>query len=89
MATREAQSKWRLTHRFVKRQLNVMAREHTHRLLDRFAETFDLRGKGEAVTFAAFVTEALMQRSEYSEDAKRLLDDVADAYRRDRDLYIN
>ncbi len=89
MATREAQHKWRLTHRYVKRQLNVMARENTHRLLDNFAERFDLRGKGEAVTFAAFVTEALLQRSDFSSDAKKLLEDVADAYRRDRDLYIN
>lgn len=89
MATREAQHKWRLTHRYVKRQLNVMAREHTHRLLDRFADLFDLRGKGEAVTFSAFATEALLQRSEYDADTKRLLDDIAEAYRRDRDLYIN
>jgi len=89
MATREAQRKWRLTHRYVKRQLNVMARENTHRLLDSFAERFGLRGKGEAVTFATFVTEALVQRSDFSDEAKRLLEDVAEAYRRDRDLYIN
>ena len=89
MATRESQHRWRLTQRYVKRQLNVMAREHTHRLLDAFAERFGLRGKGEAVTFAAFVTQALEQRSEFSEEARRILDDVADAYHRDRDLYIN
>lgn len=89
MATREAQFKWRLTNKFVKRQLNVMAREHTHRLLDSFAVDFDLRGKGEAVTFAAFVTQALQQRSEFSEEARKILDDAAKAYHRDRDLYIN
>lgn len=66
-----------------------MAREHTHRLLDGFAKTFELRGKGEAVTFAAFVTQMLEQRSEFSEEAKKILDDAADAYHRDRDLFIN
>ncbi len=89
MATREAQNKWRLTNRYVKRQLNVMAREHIHIKLDEFAAAFDLRGKGEAVTFAAFVTQALMQRSEFSDEAKKILDDAAAAYHRDRDLYIN
>lgn len=89
MATTEAQQRWRQTHKFIKRQLNVMAREHTHRLLDGFAKTFNLRGKGEAVTFAAFVTQVLEQRSEFSDEAKKILDDAADAYHRDRDLYIN
>jgi len=89
MATREAQHKWRLTNRYVKRQLNVMAREHTHLLLDEFAQDFDLRGKGEAVTFAAFVTQVLRQRSEFSEVAQKILDDAKDAYHRDRDLYTN
>lgn len=89
MATREAQHKWRLTNRYVKRQLNVMAREHTHRKLDEFAAAFDLRGKGEAVTFSAFVTQVLMQRAEFSDEARKILDDAAAAYHRDRDLYIN
>jgi len=89
MATREAQQKWRQTNRYVKRQLNVMAREHTHRKLDQFAGAFDLRGKGEAVTFATFVTDALMQRAEFSDEAKKVLEDAAGAYHRDRDLYIN
>ena len=83
MATREAQHKWRLTQRFVKRQLNVMAREHTHRMLTAFAHAFQLRGKGEAVT------ELLVQRADHSPEAKRILDDAAAAYHRDRDLYIN
>ena len=89
MATREAQHKWRLTNRYVKRQLNVMAREHTHQRLDEFAQQFDLRGKGEAVTFATFVTQALLQRGEFSSEAKQMLNDAAEAYHRDRDLYIN
>lgn len=89
MATRESQHKWRLTNKYVKRQLNVMAREHTHRLLDGFAAAFGLRGKGEAVTFAAFVTRALQQRSDFSDEARKILDDAAQAYHRDRDLYIN
>lgn len=89
MATTEAQQRWRQTHKFIKRQLNVMAREHTHRLLDGFAKTFNLRGKGEAVTFAAFVTQVLEQRSDYSDEAKKILSDAVDAYHRDRDLYIN
>ena len=89
MATREAQHKWRVTNRYVKRQLNVMAREHTHQRLDEFAQQFDLRGKGEAVTFAAFVTQALLQRGAFSKDAQQILEDAAAAYYRDRDLYIN
>jgi hypothetical protein len=89
MATREAQHKWRVTNRYVKRQLNVMAREHTHQRLDEFAQQFDLRGKGEAVTFAAFVTQALLQRGAFSKDAQQILEDAAAAYHRDRDLYIN
>lgn len=89
MATSEAQQRWRQTHKFIKRQLNVMAREHIHRLLDGFASKFKLRGKGEAVTFTAFVTQVLEQRSEYSEEAQKILDDAVDAYHRDRDLYIN
>ena len=89
MATAESQSKWRQRNRYVKRQLNVMARESTHRVLDELAEKFDLRGKGEAVTFAAFIAQALLQRADYSSDAARIIDDVAAAYHRDRDLYIN
>ena len=89
MATSEAQQRWRQTHKFIKRQLNVMAREHTHRLLDGFASKFKLRGKGEAVTFATFVTQVLEQRSEFSDEAQKILNDAAEAYHRDRDLYIN
>ncbi len=89
MASTSAQQKWRLTHRFVKRQLNVMARETTHRLLGEFAQRFRLRGKGEAVTFSVFVMHALVQRAAYSDEAKAILEDAEQAYHRDRDLYQN
>ena len=54
MATATTQNKWRRKNRLVKSQLNVMAKKQTHEELDEFAGTFRLRGKGEAVTFAAF-----------------------------------
>ena len=89
MATALAQRKWRARNKWVKRQLNVMARQSVHDDLDGLAQRFELRGKGEAVTFAAFLARALMQRAEFSDDAQRILDDTAAAYHRDRDLYIN
>jgi hypothetical protein len=82
-----AQRKWRRKYRFVKRQLNVMARQQTHDALAHFAGSFQLRGKGEAVAFACFVTRALMQRAEYSGEAARMLDDFVLGYHRDRDLH--
>ncbi len=89
MATAETQRKWRDKNRFVKRQLNVVARKRVHEALENFAETFALRGKGEAVTFACFVTEALIQRADFNRDAARMLDDFTVAYHRDRDMYSN
>ena len=86
MATTTSQRKWRDRNRFVKSQLNVMARKHVHADLAAIAAQFDLRGKGEAVSFATFVVRALAQRAEYSADAQRLLDDAASAFHRDRDL---
>ena len=56
MATSTTQNKWRRKNRLVKSQLNVMARKQTHEELEEFAATFQLLGKGEAVTFAAFLT---------------------------------
>lgn len=88
MATAQTQKKWRDKHRLVKNQLNVMARTATHQSLEEFALTFGLRGKGEAVTFACFITLALMQRAEFNTDAARSLDDFVAAYKRDRDLYL-
>ena len=89
MATADHQKKWRDKNRLVKSQLNVMARKHVHEDLDAFAESFRLRGKGEAVTFCAFLTRALIQRADYSTEAARALDDIIEAYHRDRDLQKN
>ena len=87
MANSTTQRKWRQKYRFVKRQLNVMARKQTHEALQVFVEVFRLRGKGEAVSFACFVTRALMQRAEYSAVAALMLDDFALGYHRDRELH--
>ena len=87
MATAQAQKKWRDKHRFVKKQLNVMARKLVHLYLDDIASTYDLRGKGEAVTFSCFVTQALIQRAGYNAEAARILDVFADTYKKDRDVY--
>ena len=89
MATNAAQKKWRSKHRYVKTQLNVMARKQIHEGLEDFARSFQLRGKGEAVTFAAFVTRALAQRADFDAKAARMLDDFAAAYHRDRDMYAS
>ena len=89
MTTAKSQKKWRDKHRLVKTQLNVMARKSVHEELDKLALSFDLRGKGEAVSFTAFVTSALIQRADYSTEAARMLDDFAEAFHRDRDLYSN
>lgn len=87
MASPRSQNRWRSKHRFVKTQLNVMARRDAHEVLQELAETFDLRGKAEAVAFACFVVRALRQRAEYSAEAARMLEDFAAGYHRDRDLY--
>lgn len=89
MTTAQSQKKWRDKHRLIKTQLNVMARKSVHEELDKLAQNFNLRGKGEAVSFASFLTQALIQRAEYSTEAARMLDDFAEAYHRDRDLYSN
>lgn len=87
MARAHLQRKWRAKHRLVKRQLNVMARQHTHDALDAVATTYGLRGKGEAVAFACFVVRALIQRAEYSTDDARLLEDLAVGYHENRDIH--
>ena len=87
MTTAHSQKKWRDKNRLVKSQLNVMARKQTHENLDDFAGAFQLRGKGEAVTFAAFVTRALVQRADFDAKAAKMLDDFAHAYHRDRDIH--
>jgi hypothetical protein len=87
MVTAASQRKWRDKHRYVKTQLNVMARKLVHRYLTEIAVTHGLRGKGEAVTFAVFVTRALMQRAEFDPATAELLALFADTYRADRDVY--
>lgn len=89
MTDAKSQKKWRDKHHLVKSQLNVMARKSVHKELEELALSFDLRGKGEAVSFAVFLTRALVQRAEYDTQAGRILDDFAEAFHRDRDLYTN
>ncbi len=87
MASAKAQRKWRDKHRFVKRQLNVMARKPIHDFLDDIAASYGLKGKGEAVAFACFITEALKQRADFNTEAGRMLDIFAETYHRHRDVY--
>lgn len=87
MATVEAQRKWRQKNRFVKRQLNIMARKQIHEYLAELSEDHGLRGKGEAVTFAVYVTKALMHHADFNDEAARLHSVFADAYHEDREIY--
>ena len=64
-----------------------MARKLVHDYLDEIAQAYDLRGKGEAVTFAAFVTKAMIQRAEFDPQFADLLSVFAETYRADRDIY--
>ena len=89
MAAAQHQKKWRDKNRLVKSQLNVVARRAVHNELDRFSESYQLRGKGEAVSFATFVTRALVQRADFSAEAARMLDDFIEAYHRNRDVHGN
>ncbi|MBF0093168.1 MAG: hypothetical protein HQL33_00735 [Alphaproteobacteria bacterium] len=87
MATNESQRRWRNRNRLVKHQLNVMARKLVHDYLDEIADRFALRGKGEAVTFAAFVTQSMIQQSGFNPEAARLMVLFSEVYHADRDLY--
>ena len=87
MASLEAQSKWRRKNKFVKRQLNIMARKNVHDYLEEIADGHDLRGKGEAVAFAVYPTMALIQQGGFNDEADRLLQIFADAYHRDRETF--
>ncbi len=87
MATAKAQQKWREKNRFVKTQLNVMARRLVHDDLDEIATHFELRGKGEAVGFSSFVTKGLIQYAEHNQEARRLIELFSEAFERDRDMY--
>lgn len=87
MATKTAQNRWRSKNRFVKTQLNVMARRLVHDDLDEVARVFQLRGKAEAVAFSSFVAKGLIQYAAHNDEARRLLEVFVAAWRRDRDLY--
>jgi hypothetical protein len=66
-----------------------MARESVHKKLDKLAQNFNLRGKGEAVSFSAFMVSALSQRADYSTEAAQMIDDFTEAFHRNRDIYSN
>lgn len=87
MASLEAQRKWRRKNKFIKRQLNIMARKNVHDYLEEIAEEHDLRGKGEAVAFAVYTTMALIQQGDFNDEAGRLHQIFADAYQRDRETF--
>lgn len=87
MATAAAQRKWRNKNRYVKTQLNVMARRLVHDDLAEIARQCQLRGKAEAVSFTSFVTKGLIQYAEHNQEARRLLKLFRVAFQRDRDLY--
>jgi len=87
MATVEAQRKWRQKNRFVKRQLNIVARKNIHEYLEEIAQDHHLRGKGEAVAFSVYLTKALMQQGDFNEEANHLHEIITDSYHRDREIY--
>ncbi|NQV55891.1 MAG: hypothetical protein HQ503_08540 [Rhodospirillales bacterium] len=87
MATLEAQRKWRRKNKFVKSQLNIMARKNVQDYLAEIADEHDLRGKGEAVAFAVYTTIALIQQGGFNDEAGRLHQLFTDAYHRDREIY--
>lgn len=87
MATVEAQRKWRQKNKFVKRQLNIVARKNIHEFLEEIAEDHHLNGKGEAVAFSVYLTKALMQQGDFNEEANHLHEIITDSYHRDREIY--
>lgn len=87
MASAESQKRWRQKNKLVKRQLNVMARRIIHDDLEDMANAFHLKGKGEAVTFATFITKALLQQADYKKDTAQMLKMLEEAYHRDREIY--
>ena len=86
MATVEAQGRWRRKVHPVRRQLNVMTPVSVHKDLEELAAAYELRGKGEAVAFAAYLAKGLVQYADHSQPARQLLDLFAKAYERDRNL---
>jgi len=87
MATTEAQRKWRDKNRFVKSQLNVMARKITHDGLKEISEVFGLHGKAEAVAFCAYIVRAMRQKGERDAATFLYLDALKAGFKRDRDTY--
>ena len=87
MATAAAQKKWRDKHRFVKSQLNVMARRITHDGLKEISDEFGLHGKAEAVAFCTFVVRAMKQKSDGDAATFLYLDALKAGFKRDRDIY--
>ena|GEM_PF-808865 len=83
----KAQSKWRDKNRFVKSQLNVMARTITHEGLLEIASTFNLKGKAEAVAFCAYVVRAMKQKSDRDAATYLYLDALKAGFKRDRDVF--
>ena len=73
--------------RFVKSQLNVMARRLVHDDLVEIAGRYRLRGKGEAVGFSSYITKGLMQYADHNLKARGLLEIFRESYKRDRDLH--
>lgn len=86
MATVKAQKRWRRKVHYVKRQLNVMSPVSVHIDLEELASTHNLRGKGEAVAFAAYLAKGLVQYSEHSASARKLLGGFVRSYQRDRTM---
>ncbi|MGE4219929.1 MAG: hypothetical protein AB7G39_10815 [Alphaproteobacteria bacterium] len=87
MANAQAQRRWRLKNRYVKTQLNVMVRRLVHDDLGEIAAGNNLRGKGEAVSFASFVAKGLTQYAAHNDEARHLLALFREAFERDRDIY--
>ena len=87
MATVDAQRKWRQKNKFVKRQLNIVARKNIHEFLEDIAQDHQLRGKGEAVAFSVYLTKALIQQGDFNEEANHLHEIITDSYHRDRKIY--
>ncbi len=87
MATNAAQRRWRAKNRFVKTQLNVMARRLVHDDLEEIARVFQLRGKAEAIAFSSFTTKGVIQYATHNAEVRRLLEIFVKSWFRDRDLY--
>ncbi|MCK4940229.1 MAG: hypothetical protein KAR80_07995 [Rhodospirillaceae bacterium] len=87
MAETKAQKKWRDKYRLIKTQLNVMARKVTHDGLDEIVETYNLRGKAEAVAFCCYITRAQMQKGWHDPRSKILMDSMVAGFRGQRDIY--